>query len=461
MATLTFTWIRRHLAAYLGYSDQVGLNGTAWTTTTNIGAGTTVISTELRDAGFDDLGDAGSGDNLLQGWWIWLLGTNNSQVERLVKSYDASAGELTVAGTSLSSESGATDFELHRWRPSLLRFLLNIASTRAFPLLYLPVTRSLFTAQNQVRYEVPSVIIGQPTAIWLEQGLTEAFANSILTDGGFEAWTNSTTLTNWTATTLDTTQEEATTTPINYAVLRDASSTRCTSQTGSRGDLLQSISSPGTHSGQRISLSVWVYCLTASVVSTAIKIGGTFNLGTAADGGLHTGSGWELLTQYEDSTVTISSLDVGISIVSTAADNTEFYVDEAICVVGPLQEPEVLGRELRNWRYVPQVQSTTLRSEVVFPYGFPDNYRLRFEGRGYLSSFSAETDTIEIGRPQTDLLNAYVAAELYHRLSQPAASADWQFYRAQEDNARRDIERLKVHAVRGQGRKLMIPDWGT
>ena len=458
MATTTLQNLRRQFGVYLGYGEQLGKDGEAWTTTTNIGASTTIISTELRDYGFDDITESGSGDDMFENWWVIIHGSNNAQTVRRVKSYDASAGQITVAGTNLSAESSSTDFELHKYSPTLLGELLNTARLRSFPDLCQPVNKTLWSAQRQSRFEVPSAIIGTPTSIYLERGVSVDYGNNILSNADFETFASSA-FTDWSATTLDIAQEDLTTTPTNYAVFRGQSSARCTSQTGNTGTLLQTISSPGSYSGQTINLSIWVYCLTASVVSTSIVLNGSTTLGTANDGGLHTGNGWELLTSSVDSTVTISSLSVGISIVSTATDNTEFYVDDAICVIGPSQEP-VGGREVLNdWRYEPIMQGTSQRNEVFFPYDLPDNYALRFEGRGYLSSLSAETDTLEIGQPQTDLLVAYAAYLHFERSSYTSPDSEANFDVARRQLAEQDIERLSYHRVRAPRHRMEQPGW--
>jgi len=458
MATTTLQNLRRQFGVYLGYGEQLGKDGEAWTTTTNIGASTTIISTELRDYGFDDITESGSGDDLFENWWVIIHGSNNAQTIRRVKSYDASAGQITVAGTNLSAESSSTDFELHKYSPTLLRELLNTARLRSFPDLCQPVNKTLWSSQRQSRFEVPSAIVGTPTSIYLERGVSVDYGNNILSNADFETFASSA-FTDWSATTLDIAQEDLTTTPTNYAVFRGQSSARCTSQTGNTGTLLQTISSPGSYSGQTINLSIWVYCLTASVVSTSIVLNGSTTLGTANDGGLHTGNGWELLTSSVDSTVTISSLSVGISIVSTATDNTEFYVDDAICVIGPSQEP-VGGREVLNdWRYEPIMQGTSQRNEVFFPYDLPDNYALRFEGRGYLSSLSAETDTLEIGQPQTDLLVAYAAYLHFERSSYTSPDSEANFDVARRQLAEQDIERLSYHRVRAPRHRMEQPGW--
>ena len=460
MATTTLQNLRREFAQYLGYPDIVGKDGLAWTTTTDIGSSTTIISTELRDYGFDDLSVEGSGDDMFENWWIILHGSNNAQTVRRVKSYDASAGQLTVAGTSLTAESSSTDFEIHRQSPTMLRELLNTARVTSFPLLHVPIKKTVFTSLYRFVYEVPTTIVGQPTAIYLERGIpASSHGNNILSNPDFETFADSA-FTSWSTSSLNIAQEDLTTTPLNYAVKSGSSSARCTSQTGNKGTLLQNISSPASYSGQTINLSIWVYCTTADVVSTSISVSGSETLGTANDSGLHTGTGWELLTASVSSAVTITGLTAGISIVSTATDNTEFYVDEAILTVGPAREPDSSREILHNWDYEPVVIGTTLVNAVRFPYALPDNYLLTFEGKSYLSSVSSESDSMEIGKPQTDLLYAHAASELYRRQGQMSPDTDGNYDSSRYAMAQADIERLSSHAVRGPKRRIKIPDWG-
>tara|TARA_Y100000310_G_scaffold340141_1_gene434928 strand:- start:860 stop:2245 length:1386 start_codon:yes stop_codon:yes gene_type:complete len=459
MATTTLQTARREFAAYLGYGDMVGKDGSAWTTTTDITASTSIISTELRDYGFDDFVDAGSGDDIFEGLWVIIHGSNNAQTVRRIKSYDASAGQITVTGTNLAAESGSTDFEIHRSSPTLLREILNTARVLACPALYLPVSRSTFTSVHQQRYDVPPVIIGKPFAIYLEKGIASTgHANNILSNPGFEDWTGSSP-DSWSATTLDTAEETSTTNPYNFAVFREQSSVRATSQTGSTGTLLQSISSPGTHSGQRISFSIWVHCVTESKVRTHILINSTANTGTSSDGGEHKGTGWELLTHYEDAPITLSTLSIGVQVDSDATDNTEFYIDEAIAIVGPSRPAEEIGRQLYDWEYIPRVDGTELRNQVSFRYTLPENYLIRFEGKAYLSSVSSETDTFEIGSPETQLLYAYALQELYRRNIQRTPDIDEAFETRQLRRAEIDIERLTMYAPTYRRRQLTIPGW--
>lgn len=450
--------MRREFARFAGYPDLVGLRGLAWTTTTAVTTATTVvvISTELRDAGFDDFGQSTAGDDSLENLWCIFLGTNNLDEERRVKSYDASAGQATLSGTALAAESGATDFEFHRFRPSYIRDKANDARQAVFPLLHVPVTRTLFAAQDQVRYDVPAAIVKGPDSIYLYKGVPVSHANNILANGGFETFTAGVP-DSWAATTLDTAQESVSTSPFNYATM-DGSSVRLTSRTGSTGTLLQTISSPGTHSGQRISLQIWVYCLTASIVSTQLTINGTINLGAAVDGGLHGGTGWELLTHFEDMPVTVTTLTVGLSVVSAATDNTEFYADSAVCVVGPLQEPETMPTKLFNWKYREDIQGTTLRQHVVFPESFPDNCLLRFEGKNYLTAVTADTSSMEIAKPQNDLLYAQMAKEMYEEYGQLAPDIDGGFNRERLRVAMGRYDDSLVHRLRTPRLAMSIPD---
>jgi hypothetical protein len=418
-----------------------------------------IISTELQDAGFDDFSGGGSGDDSLENFYIYLLGTNNDRFVRRAAAYDASAGKLTATGAAFSAESGSVDFELHRYHPIILRDLANDVSRSLWPMLHVPVSRYLFTQQSQYQYDVPSAIRRGPDEIWLSRELETTHGNNILSNAGFGAFTGGVP-DSWSATTLDTAEEVAGTLPFNYATI-DGSSVRCTSQTGNVGTLLQNISSPSTHSGQRITFQVWVYCLTSGKVRTQIDINSTNHTGTTGDGGEHRGAGWELLTHFEDSLITLSTLRFGVRVDSDATDNTEFYIGSAVAVVGPRQEPQVKAEKLMNWKYREDMQGTTLRQYVHFPYDFPDNRLLEFKGKDYLSSVTAETDTFEAGKPQIDLLYMAMANELYEEYIAHIPDADRDFsQRRIASNARR-FRRGQFHSMPMPRARMNIPDWGT
>ena len=96
---------------------------------------------------------------------------------------------------------------------------------------------------------------------------------------------------------------------------------------------------------------------------------------------------------------------------------------------------------------------------MVFPGQFDDNYLLKFHGKGFLSSLSAESDTMEIGSPETDLLYAYAAVEIYRRYASSVPDLDKDFNRERLVIAQSDIERLSNHVMsRGPRRRLKIFD---
>ena len=462
MATSTLQNMRREFARFAGYYHLVGKDGAAWSTTTNVTTDTVLISTALRDAGFDDFGQAASGDNALVGLYSLLLGTNNDRFVRKIKQTDASAGSLTNTGVVYSAESGSVDFEIHRFHPNYIKDKINDARKSIYPLLHLPVTRYVPTAQQQIRYDVPVPLIDGPDRIYLYRGIPVAHANNVLINGDFQDFTANVP-DSWAATTLDTLEEVPTTSPVNFATL-DGSSVRCTSQSGNTGTLLQTMADFDSYSGQRITFQVWVYCVTPSIVSTQITINGVINLGDNTDGGLHHGNGWELLTHFEDAPVTLTSLIIGISVVSTATDNSEFYVDSGVAVIGPHQEPETDPIELFGWEYREDNQGTTVRQEVVFRGfsggfggGFPNNSLLRFEGKAYLSAVLAETDVMEIGKPQTDLLYAQMAKEMLNESSQFVADANREYILSQLAVAAARYEDLLTSRMREPLHRLGPP----
>ena len=69
-------------------------------TTTNLAANTSVISTTLRDLGYD-------ADDMLNGKWVMIAGTANDEVSRYIRDYTASSGTISVRGTALAAESGS------------------------------------------------------------------------------------------------------------------------------------------------------------------------------------------------------------------------------------------------------------------------------------------------------------------------------------------------------------------
>ena len=127
-------------------------------------------------------------------------------------------------------------------------------------------------------------------------------------------------------------------------------------------------------------------------------------------------------------------------------------------MVGPRQEPETYATPLTGWQYREDMQGTTLRQHVIFPYELPDNCLLRLEGKDYLSSISADTDSMELAKPQSDLLFAQMAKEIYGELDQLIPDADREYNRARLNMAITRFEEALAHRMKAPRRELSIPD---
>ena len=69
-------------------------------TTTNIGAGTSIVSTELKS--YDD-----GVDDYFNDWWVFIDGTTNAGVFRKVYDYATATGTLSVRGSNLTAETAS------------------------------------------------------------------------------------------------------------------------------------------------------------------------------------------------------------------------------------------------------------------------------------------------------------------------------------------------------------------
>jgi len=417
MATTTLEVLRQEFSARFGLTTP---EAEEWSTSQDIATTTAVRASTLRDAGYDDYGAAASGDDVFQGQYIYIKGTNNALVTRRIKSYDASSGEITVTGAALANESGSQTFEIHKVHPSRIHNALNAARFTAYPYLYQPeIDETLFTGQQQHNYDLPSNIIDKPHMIKLIEPLSaQQHPENLLSNGGFEDG-----VTSWTASNLTAAAESSENAPTNVGVLMGSGSAKITSTASTAGTLLQSISSPTTHAGLKLNLSVWVYCLTASRVTARIKVDSSNNDGSG-DRGTHQGKGWQKLSvsvDLEPSNPASFTLDAGVQ-VTAASGQITFFVDEAILTVGQVGVQSQEGEMLLGWKYNEWVDSdgsTTRRIHITDR--LPDRYMLQIHGHNYLSAISGEGDVMQIGGPQTELLYAQAGIELFRSLMHEGA----------------------------------------
>jgi hypothetical protein len=370
----------RSVGAYLG----------SFTTSTNIATDNSILSltagTLFPNA--DDLNDT----------FIRILGTQNSDVRRLVTDQGAASSgitTLTVSGAALAAESGSVTFELYRYDPTQLVDALNDARIFAFPSLHQRIYHRQHTvAADQFHYARPSDI--QPRSvrqIYAEPRLTaKTWGNNIIgtLNCDFE---NSTVSTDWTASNLTLAAEAETTTPDNFVVFAGTQSGKCTVATGAAGTLLATVPTGTDYEGEEINHSQWVYWTgTPSTTNSAeaqIKAAIQFDSGTVATGSVaHSGNGWERLEVNGADESIATSIKVGIYVQNASGADMVCYTDEAITVSGASEPPQIVGNSVLQWREE--------GSEIVMPFVIGTNQNLLIIGHGLLSSVSSGTDTMEI-----------------------------------------------------------------
>ena len=432
MANTTLETLRNEFSARNGWTTP---EQSDFATTTNIAAGATIISTNLRNAGYEDLEGATSGDDVFEGWYVIIKGTANSGVVRKLTAYDASVSQLSVSGVNLTAETVAVDFELHKHDPRWMRDALNLARRTAFKKgLWRPlIDETLFTDQGQTVYTMPTAIVGSPYEVYLVDSEQVGSDRNLFSNPDFENGATS-----WTATGLTALAVSGPTVPSRHRVMRGNQAIRITSTASTLGTFLQSISTPRNFSGLRLNLSAWVYCRTASRVKVRVKIDSTVTDGTG-DRGIHLGSGWQKLSlsvDLEPADPTSFTLDAGV-IVTSAAGQIEFYVDQLMLTAGPVgvEESSIVQR-LTGWRWREWIDSDgTTTGQLVFAKAPPDRYGLRLVGKGYLSSVTADADNMEVASPHTELLYAEATLVMLHTLlAQKAVSQ--QAYKEHLENTR-------------------------
>ena len=138
------------------FSEAIG-DFLEFDTTTNIGAGLTIISTTLKS--YDQ-----AQDDYFNEWWVYITEGNNIGVLRKVSDYATATGTLTVYGANLAAEARAVTCRLGRFNRTNKKLALVRAIEQLYPTLYRPVDND------------------------------ELVANNILPDGSFEDWSSTSAL---------------------------------------------------------------------------------------------------------------------------------------------------------------------------------------------------------------------------------------------------------------------------
>ncbi len=379
------------------YARFIGAWVGSFSTTTNIGAGTSVISTGLTDRGFTT-------DDTLNDFYVRCTSGNNDNTIRRISDFTGSSGTITITGTNLSSESGSTTFEIYRYDPNLLLETLNAGSQNAFPALYVEVNdRNVTLAQSQQLYARPtSIPAGYVRQLSIEPRMdAKSYANNIVgtLNCDFE---NSTISTDWTASNITLAAEEETTGPDNFMVYAGTQSGKCTVAASSTATLLMTVPSGTNYVGEEINVGIWVYSRTASRVSAAIQL----DSGSVSLGSTHNGLGWERLTHTLVADGVSSSIKVGVS--ATSGTEFVFYADEIVATAGQSEIPRIPVRKLFAWKEE--------GSSIRLLEGFAGDRNLLITGMGMIDFSQVDTtgsNTIELNQSQRRMLYNYAPMQLY------------------------------------------------
>lgn len=370
--TTTYALLREGLSWRL----QDWFEGTA-----DSGTKTSIVDTELLDkATKPSVGQ----------YILFASGDYNGQIRRL-HTYDEDNRSI-IWERPLAGNPSTDTYEIHSFHPDDIKDAINYARFAVYPWIYRyydDTTRT--TRKNQHKYTIPSYIKGGPYEAFEGKWASISITDQLLDNPGFEDWTGSSP-DDWDTPTNITTAEDT-----DLLMSGSSSSCKCTSTT-SAGSMYQTVSGHADYAGQRMSFSIWVYCMTTSRIKAAIYDS------SATEGDYHAGGGWEQLTVSYTMPASPTALKAGVTVASGTA--LVFYLDDAVLWSGQRVADEP-GTPLYGWT----------AKDGIFEYrkSLVGDRPLRLKGIGYLSSVSADTDEMELDDPQTELLYAEAACFLYRR----------------------------------------------
>jgi hypothetical protein len=378
-------------------------------TTTNIGAGTSVVSTELQSRfGTDDS---------LNGWWVTVVidsdgsAATNVGVTKQVTDYAASTGTLTTTGPNWGAEDETVDCFLSTVHPDDAARAFNRARQNLIPLVgIMRDVRTIVTGQHHREVLLPSTV-RKISQVWIEDGrgtvqLVNSGAaflgNNMLVNSDFETWTSTTAAENWSigGAGASVNQERETSTVRNYGVFSGANSARVVVPDTTETTLLQAVDmTASTHTnvaseGMEVNAEAMVHTNTASRVSVRL---------VSADGTAHTGTGWELITGSTDLGATATSVSCGT--VASSGTAMPYIVDSMTLLVGPDNPLQRNWDMAHGWEFIPAVDGESLGGRLMFKHVLPEKRRLRVLGVDILSSVSngsGLSSTIEIDGEQLE-----------------------------------------------------------
>ena len=411
MGTTALSVIRQEV------SEEIGdwLSGTSTAT----GSSTTLVDSGLKYRP----------DDYFNGFWLLITSGTYAGSERFISVFTSSSGTITwLAALAGNSGSGVT-YEIHRFRPLDITGAINDARIEAYPYLHRRVIdESLVTGSH-------------------------------LLDGGFEDWSSTTVLNNWTNTGTGTFAQR--TTPVNGRLWDKYAVT--VTPGGANGGIRQGQAQNVGLSdlcGHTVYFKAWVNGTAADAI---IRI--TDDDGNTDSDAVAASATWELLECQR--TIKSDSVTVQFDILSPG--NNAFYVDNAR-VTGPanyryrmfthLEDILEVGYQsasgglnnypcddlvaklpyvrLKNSRYI----YDGTKREIFLMDSPLDNRKLRIIGKGPLSSVSADADTMELDGNHIRVIVALAASKLYKRYANVVSGEDRNNYlQIAEDHQREYIVR--------------------
>lgn len=375
-------------------------------TTTSIGnsGGTTLISTGIEEA---------SQTNLGPNFWVFITSGNNANERRLVSAHTGST--ITVAVAFSNQVASGVTFEVHKVFPDLKHNALNRASEELIAFLYAPIRdETLVVDQLLSNWDFETALDGGEHPSWN----TNPGGSPTIAAETARVWHGSQSI-----------------------------SIQTSSGVGSR---VQDVSFQRVNMvGKSVTFGCRVWTNTASIARIGIQYLGSGDDIAYSD--YHSGEDdWERL---EVRATVPSDWNGGVRFwLTMASSSTTAYFDSAYAYSYAIRRYTVPTTIVEGpYRVEVQDNMDEGGTDAVFrSLGMderPASGRiLRLTGKAILSNLTADTSTVEIGPPQTELLLAQAIYYIYRNL-QGDSSADQSrqsFYVDQEKRWEVRVEQLKA-----------------
>lgn len=378
-------------------------------TTTNITTDNYIISTNLN--AYDM-----SRNDIFNGWWVYLNTTNNASVDRMVKDYTTSTGQLEIYGAALSAEAAAATIRLSRYSRADRDNAIKRAIEEIYPSLHLKLEdRELITGNILPPFN----------------------------------WTTTTALEKWSETNLTSITQ---TSPPSQYVRRGATSSKAIASATNGYMSIHSDNYPRLLDIMEKTITVKCWALPevandATIVIYTKQADGTAQTLTSSTANP---AGEFTLLELEDQSINDDLVEAEVRL--KVATNAKYVYFDPPRLTGKDLREYILPLDFKNGN-VEQVDIQTSgysedACDDIHPYGwrpvygfeimedgtdkwlrlphlYPSKSQIRLRGRKKLESLSSDTDTITLDKEErVNLLIAYAAYRLFKIVKGLPASGD-------------------------------------